>query len=165
MNTNNQITCGSKYNKDLRITDITKLVRADIKAAIEAGELPEMKVGVRKHNNSIVVDVKECAALRGNFYNEAQASLTAWGVDFSRAVRIAADGTHMHSGRLSVDATRVNEKIQAILDAYNFDGSDIMSDYFHVNFYTTICFAFSNAEHEALEAKLKAAASGAQQQA
>lgn len=36
--------------------------------------------------------------------------------------------------------------LKGITDAYNFDGSDIMTDYFHVNFYSSINLGVSNDE-------------------
>jgi len=119
---------GSKYDSSLDIAVIAKLVRADIKAAIKAGELPAgIKVGVTisRFAGGRSLDAK-IKAMPGHVLNPAR-------------VKWEADNPHAYPGgapsRHSAAAKGAVEKIKAIVDAYNYDGSDLMTDYFHVNFY------------------------------
>jgi len=108
---------GDRYEatKDLRLKEIAKLVRKDLKA--EFG--PEWKFSVRTRSyaggQSLDVDVKTAPTpLRSK-----------WGEE---------NGFYTETG------AKANEVIRSILDAYNYDGSDIMIDYFDVRFYSHVSF-------------------------
>lgn len=119
----------AKYNSDLSIADITKAIRADLKL-----EFPGWKFSVRKTRyNAIDVSVHFAPV---SLYNPE------W-------VKQHKSGTYdYHVKRYSSSGNAIMDKIEKIADAYNFDGSDIQSDYFHVNYYlhVTIDYSFENSE-------------------
>lgn len=140
---------GSRYNKDLSSVEIAKRIRADIKAAQKAGELPAMTVSVRyervTHSSAIRIYVRKW---EGQIWNVARAredvqNPSAWS-------RI---------DNLSRKARSILDSLKDIANAYNYDKSDISSDYFNVNFYLTVDFDYElkNASQKATEATVRAA--------
>lgn len=125
-NMSNGISYGSKYNRDLDIAQIAKLVRADIKAAVKEGTLPKgFKASVRisrySMGQSLNVTVK-----------------AAPGVTIMNPLRLA----HEESGSREVmTRDELLDTVKSIVDAYNYDGSDSQSDYYNVNFYGFVDFA------------------------
>jgi hypothetical protein len=114
--TDTSISYGSKYQKDLGVVAIAKLVRIDIRAAIKAGNLPKgLKCSVRidrySMGQSLDVTVKACPG----------------------ACPLDATGFPRRD-----DATLA--LLRTIVAAYNFDGSDLMSDYYHVNFSSSVSY-------------------------
>lgn len=107
-------TYGAKYEetKDLNRTEIAKLIRADLKEAF-----PGFKWAVRKsaRGSSIYVAVTEAPA--------------------DLVVEHEVSDHYGKNMRYTPAALEVIEKAKAIVDAYNYDGSDIQSDYFNVRFY------------------------------
>jgi hypothetical protein len=80
--------------------------------------------------------------------------------------RLAADHENRHVPGLvwqSAKAIDIQKKVEAIVAAYNFDGSEIQSDYFHVNFHSHVDFDHTeeHAQREAFAAKVKAEKSAA----
>lgn len=126
------ISYGTKYaaTKDLRVVEIAKLVRADIKAAVAAGELPKAKYSVTSDHNSI--DVRVSHVEKDGFV-------------LANAERVIWDHEQPHAGLYncpsevrwlySAEAREVLSKIDLLTGAYNYDGSDSQSDYFNVRFY------------------------------
>lgn len=122
----NERTTGSKYDAKLSKTEIAKRIRADIKAAIAAGELPKgIKVGVRTK------------------YFAGGSSIDLTITEFPGAVLNPA---HVYANELSVFESRCRmlytlevrkalATLDAIMGAYNYDGSDSQFDHFDVNFY------------------------------
>ena len=113
-----EIKAGSKYDKNLDIAQIAKMVRADLKQAVKEGKLPEHKVSVRVRRyaggQSLDVAVTQCAALGSSDRDEG-------GVRKPQAM-------FMHT------------VMSQIIAAYNYDNSDLMTDYFDVNFYGHVEF-------------------------
>ena len=114
---------GSKcaQTKELNIVQIATLVRADIKAL--SSELPKglkASVRVKKYSGGQAIDV----------------TVTALPMGFveCRPEWAPGEGT----GRYSEETKQVIGSLKSILDAYNFDGSHIQSDYFHVRFYGSV---------------------------
>lgn len=91
---------GTRYDKNLDIKDIAKMVRRDLKAE-------ELTASVRisryAGGQSIHIDLKDT------------------GLD-----------------RRSEWARALVANVETIANAYNFDGSDHMTDYYNVNFYTHV---------------------------
>lgn len=108
---------GTKYEetKTLDITEIAKMVRKDIKAACGEALQPGFKFGVT---------VKRYSGGRS-----ITVSLKAAPADFKA---FDAVGNYSDAGMY------VRSVLQGILDQYNFDKSDIMTDYFYVRFYSHI---------------------------
>ena len=117
---------GNKYDEALGTTEIAKRIRADIKAAVKAGTLPAgIKVSVRTRHfaggSSIDLDI---TAFPENTLNLAEVA----------AGEIAPLMLHRF-GLYTSEAARALSELEAIMGAYNFDGSDTQTDYFHVKFY------------------------------
>lgn len=129
---------GSKYNRDLSLVEIAKLVRQDIKDAMRVGRqalkdeerfsLPELKINVRKHHhNSLWIAI-------GSF-PEGELMYSPERLDAD--ARNDWDRAHREPF-YSAAAMKVLDVLKQITNQYNYDNSDIQSDYFDVNFYTTI---------------------------
>lgn len=121
---------GSKYaqTKELNIVQIAALVRADIKAL--ASELPrglKASVRVRKYSGGQAIDVTVTALPMG--FVECRPEWTPRDIE----------------SRYSEETKQVVGSLKSILDAYNFDGSHIQSDYFHVRFYGSVSVDLSKA--------------------
>ena len=115
------IAYGSKFQKGRDITEIAKLVRKDIKAAIKEGVLPKgLKVSVR------------CQRGSGRSLN-VQVNTAPYPVK-RPATQEEFDMWHVESFP-SDEAKRVEDVLESIAKAYNYDGSDTQYDYWNVNFY------------------------------
>jgi hypothetical protein len=119
---------GSKYNEtsDLNKTELAKVIRAELKA-----KYPKIKFSVTKDSNSI--DVKIVDVDFNPFSNEYNAFLKSneklreWNKNsFSKW-----DATPTYNEKFET----LRKEVKSIMDQYNFDDSDTMTDYFHVRFY------------------------------
>ena len=127
---------GTKYEatKDLTTTQVAALVRADIKAAVAAGELPKGAYGVRTRRSSMSSAIDIVFAYQGaDLFN---AENLAWQAENPHAWIGNAPANVRE--RYSAEAQRTVAKLNEILFAYNYDGSDIASDYFNVRFYSHV---------------------------
>ena len=121
---------GSKYDKNLTTTDIAKRFRADVKEAVQQGELPRMKVSVRTRyfsgGSSIDVAVQRIEGVDRIVNPEA--------------LRLAVQDPHGFNRvpRLAPEVEAVRAQLERMLRAYNYDNSDITSDYFCVRFYAHV---------------------------
>ena len=128
-----EISYGSKYQKGLDVKDIAKLYREEIKQEIKAGTLPkDLKLSVKisryAGGRSLNVYVEACPST--TFYNPAR-------------LKHELEQPHDYvTGREipfhTAEGTRILKLLKEKLGAYNFDGSEIQSDYFHVNFYGNV---------------------------
>jgi hypothetical protein len=134
-----EVVYGSKYDKSLSRKEIAVRVRADLKEAVKAGELPAAKYSVRIESGSVNVTV---SGLPFEVLDE-------------KRVLADHDQPNVFSGRnwISDQALALQNKIEALVGAYNFDGSDIQSDYFHVNFYSTVRCDYPETERDAILAR------------
>lgn len=140
-NTTNDRGEGSKYDKDLTTTQIAARFREDFKAAQKAGEIGMFtRVSVRTSyyagGSSITVTVTKC-------------NLQIQQVEYLRHEREQPNVSWMKDRR-TPEAVALIKKLEAMLGAYNYDRSDIQTDYFCVNFYGHVGFA---SELEAAERK------------
>jgi hypothetical protein len=121
---------GSKYEqtKNLRTAEVAKLIRADIKAALKAGELPAgTKVSVKTDTfaggTAIRITVTACP-------------LQIWTEEF-----LKSDPNKFFEGdRRTPEAVALLAKLETFHSAYNYDRSDIQSDYFSVRYYGDASF-------------------------
>jgi hypothetical protein len=123
---------GKKYNRDLSTPQIAAAFRVDVKDAIKAGVLPAgLKLSVKSSRfaggSSIRVTIKACP------------SVTILNVENVNADR-ADGGTYPSRPRYTAEAIALRDALDGMLKAYNYDGSDTMTDYFHVNFYDNVDF-------------------------
>lgn len=119
---------GSKYKAELDVAEIAKLVRADIKTAIAAGELPEgLKCGVRISRYSMGQSIDLSFAVEGpwTLYNPAR---LAFERDSPHSP--LCDAPDEARWIYSTETRALTDKLEALLDAYNHDGSDPASDYY-----------------------------------
>lgn len=107
---------GNRYQRNQDIVKIAKLVRQDIKEAVSNGRLPNAKYSVRTKRyaggQSMLVEVLDAGLPTWNYIDRDCA-----GNQVRRAV---------------------NDRVENLMAAYNYDGSDSQTDYFHVNFYTHV---------------------------
>lgn len=131
---------GQRY---VRTVDIAKLIRADIKAAIQAGDLPgtAKNYSVRSHTagtaNSIDVESRGLTGMwevcPGYIQDKYGPDSGMYGCGNSWCIN---GGEHKDLPQaeyhpiMSAEGRRVKEVLQAIHDAYNHDGSEIQVDYF-----------------------------------
>jgi hypothetical protein len=130
-------TYGTKYEatKNLRRPEIAKLIREDIKAAVKSGELPKGKYSVRTESYS-----------GGGSINVTFSALVGIPVHNVESLRWRTENPHASFGsepanvreRYSPELLAVIKKLEAIHGAYNYDGSDVMTDYFDVRYYGSV---------------------------
>ncbi len=140
-----------EMTKGMSRAEIAKLFRGDIKAATARGDLPKgLKVSVRTQEYS-----------GGGSINVRVTAVPA-GFGVLNLPRVYADfcTPHVYSDRpmYSAQAAALLKKLDAMLQAYNFDDSDTMTDYFHVRFYGHAEFDsdVTSAERAALKAAFDA---------
>lgn len=114
------------------------MIRMDIKAAIKAGQLPNAKYSVRIDRYSMGQSI------------DAHISEVESPKLILNVARVKAEKEHphdyyaiYHNSGLRQYSEMGNELLQTvknIVEAYNYDGSDTMTDYFDVNFYSNIAF-------------------------
>jgi hypothetical protein len=117
---------GNKYDGSLNTTEIAKAFRADLKAAQKVNLIPngiKFSVKTRYFSMGSSIDVR----IKGGV-NPVNPEYT---FDFQRENR---------TPRYTPEATALRETILAMLNAYNFDGSDPMSDSCNVNFFAHVQF-------------------------
>src|SRR5512146_560522 len=117
----NEIAYGPKYNKDLNTTQIAAHFRADVKAAQKAGTLPRgLKLSVRTSyfsgGSSIHVGIKAVPF---------QVLSREWEFNNFSNPNVFQANCEMYTPA----ARALIKTLEGMLKAYNFDGSDIQSDY------------------------------------
>jgi len=149
-----EIVYGNKYDKDLDTAEIAKRVRMDIKAAIASGDLPKgLKASVRMDR------------FAGGSSIDIRVTQVPQGFTLANPERIQWDLEHPYASSTKVlplytaEAMALLLKLKALLDAYNYDGSDIMTDYFNVRFYGDVRFDhdLAQADRDRLAATLNTA--------
>jgi hypothetical protein len=133
------IAYGSKYQARLDVAEIAKRLRLELKAAIKDGSLPKATYSVRIRRfaggRSIDVCIDDVPFAIHNAERLKHDVLTPYDYLPDRLLP-----------RYSPEAVDLLKKVKARVDAYNFDGSDIQTDYFHVNFYGNVNFNWDGQE-------------------
>lgn len=130
-------TYGSNYEATKEIYDtsvLAKLIRADIKAAVKAGDLPKATYSVqtRKYAGGSAIDI-ELRDLEGAWVAEDMTKCPSNST--------CREGDHYsHRGcegaeHLSDEAALAKIILSQIQNSYNFDGSETQVDYWDVRFY------------------------------
>jgi hypothetical protein len=103
---------GNKYQevKSLSVVEIAKLVRKDLK------QFNDCKFSVTSDRNTISIYLKDSPLNRLEIYDQSQE--LGWG---GKVISIEKD---------------LRKKVKEILDQYNYNNSEMMTDYFDVNFYS-----------------------------
>ena len=127
------IQYGQKYQRGRDIKDIAKLVRRDLKAAIQAKTLPGGKysVTIDRFSGGQSLDVK-VSNLKTPFLMQNPERILL--------ENCKADHCHPTLPRFSKRGKAYLDTIEFIVAAYNFDGSDTNVDYWNVNFYSNTGF-------------------------
>jgi hypothetical protein len=116
---------GENYESSRDIKDIAKDIRKDIKTAIKSGKLPKVKVSIRisrySMGQSLTIEIKETS------FPTVTPAFVRW---------LSEDNFAPH--RYTPIAGRVLEDITNIANAYNYNKSDSMTDYYDTNFYTHV---------------------------
>lgn len=142
---------GEKYaaTKDLTRVEIAKLIRADIKAAVAVGSLPKAKYSVT------------CERFSGGGSIDITVAKVE-GISVHNAERLLFEHDHPHAycrlDRFSVEMAGAIAKLERIHADYNYDGSDIQSDYFNVRYYGRVTVEGDECEAAELVAALQARA-------
>ena len=128
---------GEKYDHNLTTTEIAKLVRNEITAEVKAGRLPKGKYSVRSEYfaGGSVIDARISNLDVKAVYNQEYVEAVAKGEDTARYTFMNEIYTQ--------EVRAVRDRVDAMLRAYNHDGSDSMSDYFDVKFYQHVNFDWS----------------------
>lgn len=126
---------GSKYKSGADVADVAKFVRKDIKAARKAGELPDGKYSVRISRYSMGCSLT---------VNVSGLGFETANMDCFRAEALSPDLRHYGVVVLPIYSEKANDlrdKLKAIVNAYNYNKSDSMTDYFDYAFSETISIA------------------------
>lgn len=122
---------GAKYDETLKVKDIAEKIRREVRLEANLGLLPKGKWSVTSTLNSISVSfappVEEDELFARAYWNRE---------------RVIEDVENRHGLNMRTLASEfglaLHERIEQKLRDYNHDGSDSQSDYFDVNYYTTV---------------------------
>lgn len=141
---------GSKYDRDLDVADIAKLIRAEIKDLVKRAALPadwKYSVRCRRFAGGASIDVTATSPVPVYLCSPGYyaAGPTDRLVDLPiagewRACKIRAnDQWHVSNDDARIAGVKyVHDVLQALRWQYNHDGSEIQVDYFDVNFYGSV---------------------------
>jgi len=131
-------TIGAKYVQGRDVAEVARLLRADIAEAIRMSELPK----------GLKCSVRIARYAGGQSLNLEVTALPAE-LALANPARVLFDKTHPHRphpagmGLYSDEATQLVAKLEKLANAYNYDRSDSMTDYWDVNFYLHVEFSFA----------------------
>ena len=118
---------GSKFDPTLDIKDIAKELRKDIKKLVKAGFFTGMKVSVRISRYSM-----------GQSLN---VTIIKWDGDIMNADFVQAnDEDRTKLNRYVPRAAKALAVLKAFAGSRNYDNSDSMTDYYDVNYATSVTF-------------------------
>ena len=114
---------GEAYESDLDVVEIAKRIRSQLKQLSKAKHSPlygaKVSVRIERYSMGRSIDARLGLPYRVDVTEEEQAN------------------TRMVAGQeiyLTPAASAAKKLGQEIVDAFNFDGSDSMTDYYHVNY-------------------------------
>ena len=129
---------GERYSetKELFTTDIAKRIRTDIKTAIQNKQIPDIRTSVRTKyfsgGSSIDIEIVEMP------FNPLNKTRIKEELDNPNEIS--------HEDVYTAEAEQVRQFLKSIMNSYNYDGSDIMTDYFDVRFYGSVDIGFDFTE-------------------
>ena len=140
---------GKKFDRSLTTKEIAARVRQEIKEAVKAGDLPKVKFSVRMstYSGGSSIDI-QIQALPFAILNAKRLELEAQDPSYSYQ-------TYNVEPRYSDEARAVLKRVEGLLQNYNYDDSDSMSDSFDVKFYGHVNFSWQ--EEAAESARMLAA--------
>ena len=104
--------------------DIVTAIRADLKVAAKKEFLPKnfkASVSIQRYSNGCTIRVK----IKKN------------SIDF---IKDLAQDDIWESEEIRIEINKLKARVKSIMDEYRYENSDLQSDYFHTNFYTSILF-------------------------
>lgn len=125
---------GEKYDKNRSTVQIAKLVRAEIEAARKSGHLPAGKYSVRSSSYSMGSSITVTLKLLGDVYTPGYLRDT----NYTQGPCEIVDGHVVRPSMYLPHVMAAMAKVEAMLAAYNHDGSDSSVDYFDVKFYSHV---------------------------
>jgi hypothetical protein len=137
----------SKFDRNLDIKDIAKALRADVKKLQKMGLFAGMKVSVRIERYSM-----------GQSLN---VTITKWDGQLHNPEWIAEDPNYRYEiNRWAAPVSRAVKALEVLANQWNYDNSDAMTDYYDVNYYTSVsvCYELARADRKAQETAAELAA-------
>ncbi|CAK7034797.1 MAG: hypothetical protein DELT_00516 [Desulfovibrio sp.] len=135
---------GANYNSDLRVKEIAVLFRAYVKK-----HWPQCRFSVRSSYNSVSIALVSAPFSPWADLENAEIAQAVARRKLDNPYYDAA--TIINRGHMDVNHYYIDDQLllspsgkllfkdlSAFIQSYNFDHSDIQSDYFHVNFYLTL---------------------------
>lgn len=149
---------GAKYQKGRDVKDIAKDVRRDIASAVKAGTLPAIKASVKIDRTSMSESIDVVIT-------EIPVGFQAVSTERVRqemGLSPVEPGKHLASYR-TPEGNALLAAVEAIVNAYNFDKSDTLTDYHNREFYVSVTFGpgIESSQHEQIRSTLRAAYRGA----
>jgi len=124
-------TYNSNYDSSLSTTDIAKKVRQEIAKMKKTGDLDKgFKFSIRAEYFS------GGSAIRASI-TAVPEGVEAYNSEYYDAYN-RGESTYAMS-RFSAPVKAASEKVLALINSFNYDGSESMVDYFDVNFYCHSC--------------------------
>jgi len=139
---------GDRYNSELTTREITAILRKEIR---EFAKKNGAKVGVTFESfsggSAINVSIKD---FRGELYSKEYVEYLK---QFDNGTKdfykyLEDNNLRMRTPRYSKEMVIFKEKLKEMLDSYNRDDSDIMTDYFDVKFYGSVDVDYDFSERE-----------------
>lgn len=130
---------GSRYDRNLSITDIAKAVREYAKTNDVLKEC-KFSISISRASMCQELHVALMSAPKKVFVDETKKSM---------------QGAHYHKDALTPYGQVVIETITEYVQSYNYDDSDPYTDYFNVNFYESINIGKWDKPFEVVEVKKK----------
>ncbi len=131
---NDDAAYGRKYDASLSTKEIAIRVRADIKTAIKASRLPAGKYSVRIEESSLHAAIRVTAAPVGIVLLRTE----SWTLDMSGRIECTSRAIDSRT----TEANGLLDALETILAAYNYDRSDLASDYHDSNFFSSVGFDY-----------------------
>lgn len=149
-----EIVYGEKYvaTKSLTVVQVASCIRAEIKALVKSGTLPLGTYSVRSIRNTIDISAK------GLPFPILASNSFEWAGGYAvqkRGMYLNAAGEQVFYDRHTPEACEVHKMLKGIATPYNYDGSEIQSDYFNVRFYLSVTVDEHPGEYDAMTAALK----------
>lgn len=125
---------GDLYDKERTAKDVAAEIRRQIRAAVKAGDLPgdwRYSVRFQRYSGGRAIDVR--ATSPRPIYGADPTVSNRWG----ERVRHSETGDYVSAwvDRLTTEARRVRDLLDALHTAHNHNGSDSETDYFDVKYY------------------------------
>lgn len=129
-----EIEYGAKCDKARPVKEDARLMRAEIKDLKKKGQLPtDWQYSVRMRPGGWTRSIEITAKSPRPIY-----ALDPDCDDLRKHPETGAIVGSAWMDKMTVEARRVHDILNAMHRAYNYDGSDVITDYFNVKFYGTV---------------------------